>query len=124
MTAEELAPLPIPANTKFWNFFERVLWTLIQAASAEGLITIWEAVYGDLGDNKAAWVIALTAILAAVKNGITQTFFSPTGATLPESIAPIPAEKVAVEERAGLLIASHASPIANGTPVDVWKVAA
>lgn len=124
MTAEELAPLRIPVSTKFWNFFERVLWTLIQAASADGILTIWEAINGSLGDDKAAWMIALTALLAAIKNGVTQAFFNPTGATLPGAVAPVPAEKVAVEERAGVLVASNASPIANGTPVDVWKVAA
>ena len=31
-------------KTKWFNFFERVLWTLLQVTSAEVLLGLWEAV--------------------------------------------------------------------------------
>jgi len=117
------APINIPTSTKFWNFFERVIWTIIQVISAEGILSVWEAVNGEV-KNRSAVLVVLTALLAALKNAITQTFINPTGATLPESLAPKPAEVVVAETKNNMVVASNASVLDNGTPVEVWKVAA
>jgi hypothetical protein len=112
-------------STKWWNFFERVLWTLLQAASADVILKIWEYVNGPVEpETRGLLLVLMTGALAAIKNGAAQAFGSPTGATLPSRVAPVPAERVAVEDVAGRLVASNASELANGTPVDVWKVAA
>lgn len=109
-------------KAKLINAGERVLWTLIQAASATSIITVWEAIVGPV-EKKDAWIIMLTVVLAALKNGLAQLLGSETGATLPESVAPVLPDNVAAAVKNGLLVAGHASPIQNGKPVEVWPVA-
>lgn len=80
-------------NTRWLNFLERVLWTLVQAASAEGILTVWESLHGPLpASEHASLVVTLTTLLAVIKNAVTQAAGSPTGATLPDGIRPVPAE--------------------------------
>lgn len=79
-------------STKWLNFFERVLWTLLQVATAEGLIQVYQQVTG--AEVAAVWTIVVTVVLAAIKNAAAQAFGSPTGATLPTDQQPVLAEKV------------------------------
>ena len=79
-------------STKWLNFFERVLWTLLQVASAEGLIQIYQQVAHV--EVAAIWTVVLTVVLSAIKNAAAQAFGSPTGATLPTDQQPVLAEKV------------------------------
>jgi hypothetical protein len=104
-------------NTKWLNFFERVSWTLLQVASAEGIVftlnTIWNA------DISQAWTVIIATALAAIKNAAAQTIGgSPTGATLPGDVQPVAAEAVVVKLLDnGDLVAGEASPKATGTPI-------
>lgn len=103
-------------NTKWLVFFERVGWTLLQVASAEGIVftinTVWHA------DLAVAWTVIIATALAAVKNAAAQAFGSPTGATLPIESQPVLAEQVVVKELGdGELVAGQASPWATGSPI-------
>lgn len=80
------------ASTKWLNFFERVLWTLLQVASAEGIIQVYQQIAHV--EVAAVWTVVLTVILSAIKNAAAQAFGSPTGATLPTDQQPVLAEKV------------------------------
>lgn len=77
-------------------FLERVAWTLIQVASAEGIVQAYEAVTGQ--DLAVIWTVFLATVLAAVKNAAAQAFGSESGATLPVADQPVLAEKVRVKE--------------------------
>lgn len=112
-------------KTKWFNFFERVLWTLLQVTSAEVLLGFWEAVNGSIGENRNLYLVVLTGLLAAVKNAVTQTFINPSGATLPTNVAPVVSEEVAVKVNAetGEDVAWTGSSIPNNEPVIVEKAA-
>lgn len=109
-----------PTHTKLANFLERVGWTLLQAASAEGLITAWEATGHTVADsNRALYIVVLTTLLAALKNGVVQTF-SPTGSTLPTDTRPVLAENVvtkADDSSSTGVIAWTGASLPNDTPV-------
>ena len=112
----------LPPSTAWLNFVERVGWTLLQAASAEGILGLWSAVTGQsiAAETRVTLVIVLTTVLAAVKNAAAQAFGSPTGSTLPKTKRPVPADKAAViasEHRE--LRAGPASRLPNGARVSV-----
>lgn len=109
-------------STRWLNFLERVLWTLLQAVSAEGILTGYEHFKGELDPSThALMLVALTTILAAVKNAATQAFGSPTGATLPKHSAPVPAENVVAEVDTSSptdIVAGRAADAPTGEPVE------
>lgn len=109
------------AKSRWLNFFERVIWTAIQVASADLILEIWSVIYGPV-ENKAQWIVILTPILAAIKNGAAQAFGSDTGAILPESAAPIIPDKVAAVVKGDKIVAGKAVPIQDGKTVEVWPV--
>lgn len=77
-------------------FLERVAWTLIQVASAEGIVQAYEAATGQ--DLAVIWTVFLATVLAAVKNAAAQALGSESGATLPVADQPVLADKVRVKE--------------------------
>lgn len=120
-----------PLSTKWLNFFERVVWTLLQVASAQALIQGWDHIAHTHVD--AFWTIPVTVALAAIKNAAAQAFGSPSGATLPQDKQPVLAEKVlaiapppstdaTVDTDRG--VAWTGSDYANGEPVRLVQRAA
>lgn len=105
------------SSTRLVNFFERVGWTLIQVVTAEGLIAAINT-YQD-PDLNQLWVAVIATLLAAIKNAVAGTFVSPTGATLPEGLAPVLAEHVAARLSGDITVAGPASPIPTGDEVEV-----
>lgn len=105
-------------STKWANFFERVLWTLVQALSAEVILQGYEALRGqlDAGTHGIALVV-LTTVVAAIKNAAAQAFGSPTGSTLSEAKRPVPAEAVVAQQTDTGVVAGTAAPIPTGSPV-------
>jgi len=108
-------------STSWINFLERVLWTLVQAASAEGIILAFEYLRGPIADPalKGFVLVGLTTLLAAVKNALAQSLGSPTGAMLPVQSRPVPAEQVVVQRSGTVDVAAAASPLTTGTLVSV-----
>ena len=94
-------------STRWANFGERVAWTLLQVASAEAIVQGWEAITDSTVPE--VWTVLLATLLAAVKNAAAQVWGSPTGATLPEGTAPVPAEDVKVLD-------TPAGPVAGYAP--------
>jgi hypothetical protein len=81
------------------DFLERVTWTLVQAASAEGILSVWEFARGSIDSHaRAVILVGLTFLLSAVKNAAAGAFGQPTGSTLPSSQQPVPADRVLVEK--------------------------
>lgn len=109
------------ASTRWLNFLERVGWTLLQALSAEGILTGYEHFKGELDTSTHALaLVVLTTILAAVKNAAAQSFINPTGSTLPKHSAPVPAEDVVAEVDTSSptdVVAGRASDVPTGEPV-------
>lgn len=76
-----------PRKARWANFLERVAWTLLQVASAEGLVQAYEAITG--ADVAVIWTVAVATVLAAVKNAAAQAFGSESGATLKGQAKPV-----------------------------------
>lgn len=110
-------------NSKWINFFERVGWTIIQGASAEVELQIIQAIWGPI-DNYGLWLVVLTGANAAIKNAAAQAFGFESGATLPESVAPVLPDRVAALAKNDQLIAGKASTIKTGKAVEVWPIEA
>lgn len=110
---------PPSKGTQWANFLERVLWTLLQVATAEGIVQVVEEVAKT--EVAAIWTVVLATVLAAVKNAATQAFGSPTGATLPEGKAPVPAEKVVAlkDDHAGVVAGYAPDALQAKEPVRV-----
>lgn len=71
------------------DVLERSLWTLVQTATAGGLIAGWNAL--DLtGDLSFAWTPPLAFILAAIKSELASRYGNGTAATLPAELEPVP----------------------------------
>lgn len=111
-------------NPRLANFAERVAWTGLQAATADGVLALWEGpITHHPQADRALWLVILTTVLAAVKNSAAQAFGSPTGATLPSSVAQ-PTASATVEKASPTgEVAGVASTVAEpGTPVETVSV--
>lgn len=108
-------------KAKLLNILERALWTFVQGLTADAILTVWEQFRGPI-DNKIAWIMALTPILSALKTGIVQAIGNESGATLPESVAPVLPDRIVAVEKDGKVVASNASVVENGKAVEVWPL--
>lgn len=69
------------------DVLERSLWTLVQTATAGGLIVGWNEL--DLGpDLSLAFAAPLAFVLSAIKSELATKFGAGTAATLPEDLEP------------------------------------
>lgn len=104
-------------STRLVNFFERVGWTLIQVVTAEALIAALNTYLEP--DLNQLWVAVIATLLAAIKNAAAQSLGSPTGATLPEHLAPVLVETVAARVSGDITVAGPASAVPTGAEVEV-----
>lgn len=81
---------------KYADALERIVWTLVEAAGAGGLVAAWQSL--PVTDIPDEWVpavaLVLTVVLATVKNVIASQVGNGSASTLPVALEPIPAEAV------------------------------
>lgn len=78
---------------KYADALERVVWTLVEAAGAGGLIAGYQSLpVADIPDGwLPAVVLAVTVILAVIKNVIATNTGNGSASTLPTTLEPVPA---------------------------------
>ena len=85
----------ISLRARLADVAERALWTLVQAASATGIVAGYQAI-NRLPDIPEPYipvvVIVLTAVLSVIKGTLAQKFGNGTAATLPTDLEPVPTD--------------------------------